>query len=52
MADAPYHAMIIRLLAERATAQSDLVSRFGGALGAVWMGGAVIYAMSCMHFAY
>lgn len=38
--------------AETAQARSDLVSRFGGALGALWMGGAVLYAVSCMNFAY
>jgi hypothetical protein len=30
----------------------DFVSKFGPAVGAVWMIGAILYAVSCMGLAY
>ena len=35
-----------------AKAKGDFVSRFGHLVGAAWMGGAVLYAATCMNFAY
>jgi hypothetical protein len=35
-----------------AEAKGDFVSRFGHIVGAAWLGGAVLYAASCMQFAY
>ena len=35
-----------------AAAKTDFVARFGGIVGTVWMGGAILYGLSCMHFAY
>lgn len=35
-----------------AAAKTDFVARFGGIVGTVWMGGSILYGLSCMHFAY